>query len=59
MGSTLQALVTQPYKHGFLTDIESYFIPKGLDEEVIRLISKKKNELEWMLDFGLQADLTG
>ena len=42
MGSTLQALVTQPYKHGFLTDIESYFIPKGLDEEIIRLISKKK-----------------
>ncbi len=55
MSSTLQALVNQPYKHGFVTDIESDVIPKGLNEDVIRLISAKKNEPEWLLDFRLQA----
>jgi len=55
MSSTLQALVNQPYKHGFITDIESDVIPKGLNEDVIRLISAKKNEPEWLLDFRLQA----
>ena len=55
MSSTLQSLATQPYQHGFVTDIESDIIPKGLNEDTIRLISKKKNEPEWILDFGLQA----
>ena len=55
MSSTLQALVTQPYQHGFVTDIETNIIPKGLNEGIIRLISKKKNEPVWMPDFGLKA----
>ena len=37
------------YKHGFHTDVEQEFIPKGLNEDIVRLISKKKNEPEWLL----------
>jgi Fe-S cluster assembly protein SufB len=55
MSSTLQNLVNQPYRHGFVTDIESEVAPKGLSEETIRLISAKKNEPQWLLDFRLQA----
>ncbi len=48
--------VTQgEYKYGFVTDIESDSIPKGLNEDVVRIISKKKEEPEWMLDFRLKA----
>jgi len=43
------------YKYGFVTDIESDKIPKGLNEDVIRLISKKKEEPLWMLDWRLKA----
>src|SRR4249919_3377558 len=53
--AVLQNLVNQPYKHGFVTDIESDVVPKGLSEDVIRLISRKKNEPEWLLEFRLQA----
>jgi Fe-S cluster assembly protein SufB len=53
--NTLQNLVNQPYRHGFVTDIESDMVPKGLSEDVIRLISTKKNEPEWLLEFRLQA----
>jgi len=45
----------QEYKYGFTTDIESEVIPKGLDEDVVRLISSKKNEPKWLLDFRLKA----
>ena len=45
----------EKYKYGFVTEIESEKIPKGLNKEVIRLISKKKNEPEWMLDWRLSA----
>src|SRR5689334_23374712 len=56
MSSTaLHNLVNQPYRHGFVTDIESDTVPKGLSEDVIRLISTKKNEPEWLLEFRLQA----
>ncbi|MHB1098969.1 MAG: Fe-S cluster assembly protein SufB [Burkholderiales bacterium] len=55
MSSTLQHLVNQPYKHGFVTDIETEVVPKGLSEDVIRLISKKKEEPEWLLEFRLSA----
>jgi Fe-S cluster assembly protein SufB len=55
MTVTLQALANQPYKYGFVTDIESDTIPKGLNEDVIRLISAKKNEPEFMLEFRLRA----
>jgi Fe-S cluster assembly protein SufB len=43
------------YKYGFVTDLETDEIPKGLTENTIRLISKKKNEPEWMLEFRLKA----
>jgi Fe-S cluster assembly protein SufB len=55
VSTVLQNLVNQPYKHGFVTDIESDVVPKGLSEDVIRLISRKKNEPEWLLEFRLQA----
>jgi Fe-S cluster assembly protein SufB len=55
MSTALQNLVNQPYKHGFVTDIESEVVPKGLSEDVIRMISAKKNEPEWLLEFRLSA----
>ena len=55
MSAVLQNLIDQPYKHGFVTDIEADTAPKGLSEDVIRLISTKKNEPEWLLEFRLQA----
>ncbi len=48
--------VTQgEYKYGFVTDVEAESIPKGLNEDVVRLISQKKNEPEFMLEFRLKA----
>ncbi len=55
MSAALQNLVNQPYKHGFVTDIESDVATKGLSEETIKLISSKKNEPEWLLEFRLAA----
>ncbi len=55
MSAVIQNLVNQPYKHGFVTDIESDTVPKGLSEDVIRLISAKKVEPEWLLEFRLKA----
>jgi len=55
MSAVLQNLVNQPYKHGFVTDIESEIAPKGLNEDIIRLISAKKNEPDWLLEFRLNA----
>ncbi len=52
---TLEALVDQKYRHGFITDIESDTVPPGLDEDVVRLISAKKNEPEFMLAWRLKA----
>ncbi len=53
--STLESLANQEYKFGFTTDIDTDTIPKGLSEDTIRLISSKKNEPEWMLEFRLKA----
>ena len=53
--TTVKTLVNQPYKYGFVTDIEADTIPRGLSEDVIRLISAKKNEPAFMLDFRLKA----
>ena len=53
--AALQNLVNQPYKHGFVTDIEADVTPKGLNEDTIRAISRKKEEPEWLLEFRLQA----
>ena len=55
MSAVIQNLVNQPYKHGFVTDIESDVVAKGLSEDVIRLISAKKGEPEWLLEFRLKA----
>jgi Fe-S cluster assembly protein SufB len=55
MSTALQNLVNQPYKHGFVTDIETESVAKGLNEDVIRNISKMKNEPEWLLEFRLTA----
>jgi Fe-S cluster assembly protein SufB len=55
MSTALQNLVNQPYKHGFVTDIETEAVAKGLNEDVIRMISKKKEEPEWLLEFRLAA----
>jgi Fe-S cluster assembly protein SufB len=51
----LQEFADQKYKYGFVTDIESDFAPKGLSEEIVRFISKKKNEPAWMLELRLAA----
>ncbi|MCB8995353.1 MAG: Fe-S cluster assembly protein SufB [Bacteroidales bacterium] len=51
----LNDLTQSEYKYGFYTDIEAETIPKGLSEEVVALISVKKNEPEWMLEFRLKA----
>ena len=51
----LEEVTGAEYKYGFTTDIESDKIPKGLNEGVIRLISSKKNEPEWLLNYRLKA----
>jgi Fe-S cluster assembly protein SufB len=51
----LDALVAQKYRHGFVTDIESDTVPPGLNEDVIRLISLKKGEPGFMLDWRLKS----
>ena len=48
-------LATQEYKYGFVTDVEQETIPPGLNEDIIRLISAKKQEPEWMLEWRLKA----
>ncbi|MEN9223593.1 MAG: Fe-S cluster assembly protein SufB, partial [Thermostichus sp. BF3_bins_97] len=55
MSTSVRTLVNQPYKYGFVTDIASDSIGKGLNEEVIRLIWAKKGEPDFMLDFRLRA----
>ena len=52
---TIQDLTSQEYKWGFVTDVEEDRIPKGLNEDVIRLISAKKEEPEFMLEWRLKA----
>ena len=51
----LDNFTQREYKHGFVTNIETEIIPIGLNEEVVRLISSKKNEPEWLLEFRLKA----
>lgn len=48
-------VTSSEYKYGFVTDIETETIPKGLNEDIIRLISKKKNEPDWLLEYRLKA----
>jgi len=51
----LNDITTKEYEYGFVTDIDTDVIPKGLSEDVVRLISHKKNEPEFMLEFRLKA----
>jgi len=51
----LKEVADQEYKYGFVTDIESDVAPKGLTEDTVRLISSKKNEPQWLLDWRLKA----
>ena len=52
---TLNKYAQDKYKYGFVTEIESDRPKKGLDEEIIKFISKKKNEPEWMLTWRLDC----
>lgn len=51
----LGKIASYEYKEGFVTDVEQEFVRKGLDEEVIRIISARKDEPQWLLDFRLDA----
>src|SRR3954463_2413748 len=52
---TIEQLANREYKYGFVTEVDSETIPKGLSEDVVRLISAKKNEPEWLLEWRLKA----
>ena len=54
-GSSVDRFVQQKYKHGFITDIEAEGLPPGLNEDVIRWISARKEEPEWLLEWRLEA----
>jgi Fe-S cluster assembly protein SufB len=53
--NTIEELATKEYRWGFVTAIEAETVPKGLNEDIIRLISEKKGEPEWMLEWRLKA----
>jgi Fe-S cluster assembly protein SufB len=55
MSSSIESLVTREYQHGFVTDIETETVPRGLNEDIIRMISAKKNEPPFMLEWRLKA----
>jgi Fe-S cluster assembly protein SufB len=55
MSSSVENLVNKEYKYGFVTDIEADIAPRGLNEDIVRLISAKKREPEWLLDWRLKA----
>lgn len=51
----LQDITKKEYKEGFVTDVDQDFIPKGLNEDIVRMISERKSEPQWLLDFRLDA----
>ena len=51
----LQDITKKEYKEGFVTDVDQDFIPKGLNEDIVRMISARKDEPQWLLDFRLDA----
>src|SRR6266581_8853823 len=55
MSSGIEALVNREYAYGFVTDVETDTVPPGLNEDIIRTISAKKNEPEFMLEWRLKA----
>src|SRR3989337_471937 len=50
-----EAVASQEYKHGFFTELDEDMAPKGLNEDIVRLIARKKKEPEWMLEWRLKA----
>src|SRR5262245_27135639 len=52
---TIEQLANRDYKYGFVTEVEQESIPRGLTEDIVRLISSKKGEPEWLLDWRLKA----
>lgn len=55
MDENLKELTSKEYKEGFVTEVEQEYIPKGLNENIIRTISEKKGEPDWLLEFRLNA----
>jgi len=55
VSTEVRDLASQEYQYGFVTDLETDLAPRGLNEDIIRLISTKKNEPEWMLDWRLKS----
>ena len=55
MDELLKDLTGQEYKEGFVTEVEQEYVPKGLNEDIIRMISRIKDEPQWLLDFRLDA----
>jgi Fe-S cluster assembly protein SufB len=55
MTEEINELIKNEYEAGFVTDVESETLPPGLNEDVVRFISKKKNEPEWLLEWRLKA----
>src|SRR5947209_9279483 len=53
--STIQELANREYQHGFVTDIETETVPRGLNEDIVRQISAKKGEPDWLLQWRLKA----
>ena len=51
----IQEVTSAEYKEGFVTDVEQEFIPKGLNEDIVRMISARKEEPQWLLEFRLDA----
>ena len=52
---TIQELANREYQFGFVTDVEQESVPPGLDEDIVRVISEKKREPQWLLEWRLKA----
>ena len=55
MDDIIKDITSKVYEEGFVTDVEQEYIPRGLNEDIIRLISSKKEEPDWLLEFRLDA----
>ncbi len=53
--ATIEALAVEEYKHGWESNVEADQIPPGLNEDIVRMISAKKDEPEWLLEWRLKA----
>jgi Fe-S cluster assembly protein SufB len=55
MSATIETLVNREYQHGFVTEVDADQLPPGLSEDIVRAISARKNEPQWLLDWRLKA----